>query len=345
MRDGALRVHATKLGVRRRRRHPGVAAGGCYLADVMRRLARPAALLSLAVQAIVGSLLAGCDGPAPVEGALRVVTYNVARGYALDLEGAPVLGAALPDRLTMRRALREDPELSGAAIFTLQEVCGEDGEAHVAAIADALWAETPPSVVFRRADPDRPGACSEGNAIVSRLPMRRAGTLPLPQVAGMARTAVWADLDLRGRHGTWAGDDDGDGILRVWSLHLDHSAEAMTATQGRLQQMRAVLDATAAFRARHPAAAVLIAGDLNTLEDHEPAVDAATAPDDGGLDSALAPGTTTHLLGWTLDWIFFAGLQPRGAETVALPLSDHFAVREDFDPVALAAAPLPVRGD
>ncbi|MCB9740437.1 MAG: endonuclease/exonuclease/phosphatase family protein [Deltaproteobacteria bacterium] len=291
---------------------------------------RPGRRLAL----VLGLLLsaAACTDQAPVEGALRIVSYNVARGYAMDLADAPVIGAALPDRLRLRRALREDPGLRGAAVFALQELCGEDGEAHVAAIADALWEDAPPSVVFHRADPFKAGACGEGNAIVSRLPMRRAGSLPLPKVGGMVRTAVWADLDLRGRHGAWDGAGDGEGIVRVWSLHLDHSATHGSATAARLQQLRAVLDATSAFRARHPAAAVVIAGDFNTLQGKEPAILAATTAGDGDLQSALPDETTTHVLGWTLDWILFAGLQPRSSGTVTLPLSDHFAIRADFDP-------------
>jgi endonuclease/exonuclease/phosphatase family metal-dependent hydrolase len=263
--------------------------------------------------------LAGCASNDAQIGTLRVVTYNVARGYALDLAQAPVIGAALPDAWTMRGALRDDDGFAGAAVFALQEVCGEHGEAHVAAIADALWADTPPSVVFHRADPKRPGACAEGTAIVSRLPMRDAGFFALPQVAGMVKTAVWADLEL--------GDDR---IVRVYSLHFDHNAKKGPATAARLVEMQAVLAHVAAYRAARPDGAVIVAGDLNTLEDNEPAV--AAAMDE--LGSALQTGTTTHVLGWTLDWIFYGGLERRGADTIALPLSDHLAVRADFDPLA-----------
>ncbi|MCO4764103.1 MAG: endonuclease/exonuclease/phosphatase family protein [Myxococcales bacterium] len=264
-------------------------------------------------------LWSGCTATGDKHGAVRLMSWNVARGYAF---APPVVHSWLPDRWTLAGAFKEDPRIQQADIIALQEVCGEAGARHVGWIAAAL---NTPHVYFHKADKDRDGACGEGQAIVSRYPIRAAGELVLPAVKTMTRTAVWVTVALP--------SPEGERLVRIWNVHLDHSATKVSPTKGRQIQLAAVLDQVDVHRNRQPEDGVLLAGDFNTLEGDEPVLKDAELL----MDAALPGDQATHVLGWRLDHVYFAHLVRRHADVVALPGSDHFALLADFDLVGEAS--------
>ena len=258
-------------------------------------------------------LLGACATDGGKCGEFRVMSWNVARGYGLN---PPVLGAMLPRRLTTAGALEDDERVKAADVIALQEVCGEADAHDVGWFAAALGT---PHVYFKRADPDRVGACKEGLALISRWPIVKAGSLLLPAMKPMRKTAIWVDVRIP--------SERGGRLVRVWNVHMDHSTTGMTAPEGRRLQLAPVLAQIAEVRGRAHDRGLVLVGDFNTLQAREPVVDDAAAV----LVEALADDQATHVLGWRLDHLFFGGLLRREAKVVTLPGSDHFAIMADFD--------------
>lgn len=264
--------------------------------------------------------LTGCADTGGKQGALRVMSWNLARGHGLE---PPVVGNGLPARWTALGALRDDPRVQVTDVLALQEVCGDQGARDVGRVAAAF---DTPHVFFHRADVDREGACREGQAVVSRWPIVAAGTLVLPALKPMRKTAVWVEIAVPGV--------TGERRVRLWNVHLDHAADSGDAPARRRDQLAPVLAEIQALRALDPDRAVVLTGDFNTLEGDEPVVADASHT----LAPAFPTAEATHVLGWKLDHLFFAGLLRRHAQVVTLPGSDHFALLADFDLAPASAA-------
>ena len=259
------------------------------------------------------SFLGACTTDGAKCGEFRVMSWNVARGYGLN---PPMLGAMLPRRLTTAGALEDDERVKVADVIALQEVCGEADAHHVGWFAAALGT---PHVYFKRADPDRDGACKEGLALISRWPIVKAGSLLLPAMKPMRKTAIWVDVRVPSASGAR--------LVRIWNVHMDHSGTGMSAPEGRRMQLAPVLAQIAEVRGRARDRGLVLVGDFNTLQADEPVVDDAAAV----LVAALTDDQATHVLGWRLDHLFFGGLLRKDAKVVTLPGSDHFAIMADFD--------------
>ncbi len=267
-------------------------------------LPRALALLALVVVAGCGGAAGGLRpaGP-PQPGELRVVSFNVARDFGLNR------GALTQTLVGTPRALLAHPELAGAHVVALQEVCSRGGRAPVSRwlwrLGRRRWRAR-----FDRNDPERPGACGEGQLWATTLPVQQSDAQLLPRVRTASRVAQRVDL-------TWA-----DRPVRVWHVHLNGKARRGDPAAARLRQLRPVLDAARAFRRRHPRGVAVVLGDLNTRSADEPAVRALR----GVLRSAVPPGHATHVLGWPLDWIWVRGASVRRWAVVPVKGSDHHAV-------------------
>lgn len=271
------------------------------------------------VTAFVG--LSGCNhNVQPRDGDLRVVTYNVARGYAVDLEDASAWRALLPSSMSLKSVLSNHPGVCDFDVLALQELCGDRDGAHLRYFRKIAGRSGRTWMVFKRADPKRPGSCAEGVAIISRLPIVASGSILLPNVATMRRTAVWADIRV--------DHPSGSRIVRVYNVHLDARAKRVDSAKGRALQIGAIIDHHDDWRRKAGAKdASLVVGDFNTLEDDEPVLDRLVKI----FKPALPVDTSTHWLGWQLDRVFFDGLERRRARALRIPLSDHYPVTVDFD--------------
>jgi endonuclease/exonuclease/phosphatase family metal-dependent hydrolase len=208
------------------------------------------------------------------------VTFNVE--YALR-----------PDRALA--ALREQPQLRGADVVSLQEM-DLPGTMTIANGLGAGYAYCPASIhpEYRR---------DVGNAIVSRWPITAVAKIPLPHLSrfvGQARVAIRATIEVAGRP------------LRVYSLHL---GSPLGASPG---QRRDQIDVVLRDAEQSPDP-VIIAGDLNSH----------------GLGQRVAAqgyawptrdvGPTTH--GYSFDHVFVKGLGIREARAAVASdvrdASDH----------------------
>ena len=271
--------------------------------------------LALAFAAVGGCTAARAKG----EGTLRVVTWNVMRGLMVDVEHSALVRHLVPARATFPGVLVGNPGLAGFDVLALQELCGDEGGKQLRYFEQLVGGLGQRWSVFARNDEDRVGACAEGVAILSRLPILASGTMQLPTVRLPERTAIWADLRLPSGQGAR--------LVRVYNVHLHHSATNETGPQGRAWQLAAVLAHAAAWQRSHPQAATLLVGDFNTMEAVEPALVAAAAQ----FRSALPPGRSTHWLGWRLDHIYVHRLRLLSSHAVRTGASDHLAVAADFD--------------
>ena len=260
-------------------------------------------------------------GRAPVEARggrmLRVVSFNVARDLGLFAARhsllRPLLGTP-PDLLS-------SPELTGARVVALQEVCSL-GSADV--VRAWLW-RLPGSgwqARFVRHDRHRRGACGEGQLIAVRGQILASGAVPLPHIRAATRVASWVTFRHAGR------------LVRLWNVHLNtritptapaarsSSGRTLSPAEARRRQLGPVLAQVRAFRHAHPKAVALVVGDFNTRTAVEPVVRAASQV----LRSALPPGVITHMLGWPLDWIWYLGAELQRWAVVSVRGSDHDAV-------------------
>ncbi|MCZ7420448.1 endonuclease/exonuclease/phosphatase family protein [Verrucosispora sp. WMMA2121] len=209
------------------------------------RLAVLAAVVALAAAWLHGPWLVASNRPGPPE-QVRLVAYNIRMGFGLD--GRFDLTAL--DRMVGR-----------ADVVVLSEVDRgwllNGGHDTLGLLADRLGM---PYVFAPAADP------LWGDAVLSRWPVQRARTRPLPAVgAPTGAQALGVTVDL------------GAGVrLAVVSTHLQPPPGADPVVQAR-----AVADFATGYADGAP---LVVAGDLNT----EPGDPAFTAFTDAGLVDALA---------------------------------------------------------
>ncbi len=276
--------------------------------------------------------LGGCaslpaPSPPPPDG-LRVISYNVALGALLSTP-SPRFSRLTRSEPSIRAALIDRPELRDFDILGLQEICGPE----VSAQLEALKTLGPYAIFFARADLDRPGECRKGQAILSRYPILDQGVIRLPPARRVGRAAAWIEISL----------PDGPTRVRVYNVHLDNSANPpLEPQEARLLQIQPVLAHMLAWRQSQPSSAVIVLGDLNTLEERD-TTERDREPTLLTMSALLTPSTdrfvSTHALSYQTDWIFFDGLRLRRSGAVRLLLSDHYPLVADFDlPKPRAAA-------
>lgn len=264
------------------------------------------------------------DSAATKPTALRVVSYNIALGYALEARNS-AWRMISRDSYSIRAALKKHPDLRDFDILGVQEVCSDNGGRQLKRLA----ALGPYHVVFGRADMDRNGECRKGQAIVSRFPVEASGTLHLPQIRRIGRSAVWADVTVP--------TQDGRGQpLRVYNIHLDNRGESFFASEGRWVQMQAILAHIDAWRTEHPDTPLILLGDFNSLGDLVNPWDNERTIRElrDRFISAIPEYKSTHVLSHQLDWIFHDtpdALQIRRAKVVGVVRSDHLPVVVDFE--------------
>lgn len=272
------------------------------------------------VVTLLAAIATGCaTTQAQVPRDLRVVSFNVMRGAMVAVERKPLLRHVVPARATFPAVLRDHPLVAGMQVLALQELCSDRDGAHIRYFERIVAGSARPWTVFARNDEARDGACREGVALISRLPIVASGSIRLPAVRMPERHALWADVRVTGAAG--------DHIVRVYNVHLHHSADAEPGPVGRARQLAVVLEHYREWRRLHPLAGVILLGDFNTREDVEPALADAAAL----LDSALPRAQATHWLRWPLDHVYFRGLGLVSGRVVRTGASDHFVVAADFD--------------
>jgi endonuclease/exonuclease/phosphatase family metal-dependent hydrolase len=239
----------------------------------------------------------------------RVITYNIALGHMLETRDPSLLRLSR-DAHSIRAALARHPSLRDFDILGLQEVCSDNDD--LARIRREVH------VYFGRADPNREGECRKGQALLSPHPILAGGTIVLPNIRRVGRSAIWVDVQVPGYPQP----------LRVYNVHLENRGDG----SARTQQTITVLEHAMAWRATHPEAPLLVLGDFNSVGNRmnprgkEPCI----VYMESYLRSALPHQVITHILEYQTDWIFFSGLSLRRARVVPIVLSDHYPVVADF---------------
>jgi endonuclease/exonuclease/phosphatase family metal-dependent hydrolase len=260
-----------------------------------------------------------------------VVTYNIAMGLlSVRLE------RALQRRRWLRPLARVLPSLARTCarhawlgqmdVLGLQEVCLADA-AQGRYFEDLFRARSiEPACHSGHEGPEPRLPCAKGQLLLSRFAMRTTGTLPLPRV-GSHRAAIWADLHVPGIAGA-RGD-----LVRVYDLHLSNrDGRDWRPLEGRLRQIRVVLDHAHALEAEHPGAPAILLGDFNTLGNlwwpfgREPALREVAR----WFAPALPRFRPTMLFPHMLDHVFYRHLHLDAARVLYLPFSDHFPVAARF---------------
>jgi len=268
----------------------------------------------VAVAACTALLLtqpAAAKGSAPKR--LRVVSFNTAMGVVVRLRSEHGL----------RALFEEEPALRRAQVLSLQEVCLNDRR-QLALYLSVI--EGMHGVQYHYADyaSTKLGqACDKGQAIVSSYPIVGAGTLKLTTV-GAARSALWADLAIEG---------PGYERIRVYDVHLSNREKSnYVPVRRRAEQAEKLLEHALAFMRQEPRVPVIVAGDFNTLGTlSEPAVHEPVVERFQEYFQASRPGyTSTFLVPYQLDWIFYAGLSLAWSGTAPVRYSDHVPVVADF---------------
>jgi endonuclease/exonuclease/phosphatase family metal-dependent hydrolase len=159
--------------------------------------------------------------------------------------------------------------------------------------------------------------------------MRDTGVLTLPRV-GARRAAIWADLAIAG-----LGGGRGD-LVRVYNLHLSNrEGRNHWPLQGRLRQIRVVLDHAAALEHESPGAPVIVLGDFNVTG--HPFSPRGREPVLREILRDFAPAMPgyrpTMLFPHMVDHIFYRHLRLHTARVLYLPFSDHFPVAARFHAV------------
>ncbi|HYK21490.1 MAG TPA: endonuclease/exonuclease/phosphatase family protein [Pyrinomonadaceae bacterium] len=239
--------------------------------------------------------------PASAPREIKVISYNI-RWRS---------GEELKQLITL---FKEDPEIGGAAILSLQEVdrCKKrSGNTNTAKlIADQLgmhyvWAAPPTA---KPEDEEETGV-----AILSVYPLSDVHRIVLPNEGPnrRRRVAVGATVEIDKQH--W----------RVYSAH----AETRISVDKKLEQFKAVLQDLAQYPANMPA---IIMGDFNTWQ---PEADGKTATLflNAGLKTPFGPQATFRRrvlfvpIELKLDWVWLRGLE---AATFGIDrkimISDHW---------------------
>jgi endonuclease/exonuclease/phosphatase family metal-dependent hydrolase len=247
------------------------------------------------------------------EAPLRVVSFNTGMG----------IGEKLRSRASLARLFAEGGELSEVDVLALQEIClnrRAELSLYLSAMQEAHGAQ------YHYADyasHHRGEPCEKGQALVTSYPIVAAGTLALPKV-GAARSAIWVDLAVAG---------SGFDRLRVYNLHLSNRAKSnYVPLPQRAYQAEPVIEHALAFMHEFPGVPLIVAGDFNSLgglttpSEHEPVVLLFQRY----FQATLPSYTSTFLLGYQPDWIFFANLSLTRSDAVRAYFSDHFPVVADF---------------
>lgn len=246
-------------------------------------------------------------------GALRVVSFNTGMGVVVKLRSQEGL----------KQLFEDEPALRGLHVLSLQEVCLNDRR-QLALYLEVMQAMHRAQYHYADYASDKLGqACDKGQAIVSSYPIVGAGTIKLTTV-GAARSALWADLGLRG---------PGYDRIRVYGLHLSNRERAnYVPVLRRAEQAEKVLEHALAFMRRHPRVPVIMTGDFNTLGTlSEPATrEIVVQRFQQYFQSSQPSFSSTFLVPYQLDWIFYAGVTLAWSGSVSTLYSDHVPVVADF---------------
>jgi endonuclease/exonuclease/phosphatase family metal-dependent hydrolase len=193
---------------------------------------------------------AGAAGAPHQPGRLRVAAWNIQRGTHLE---------------ELKRALATDPVLSRADVLLLLEVddgLGRSGNVHVArALAEALSLHYAFGVSYLTLEDDfgeNPGQVPNtlalaGQAVLSRLPIRRAESVDLPELRDKFSSA---EKRLGKKRALLVEVEAPGGPVAIGGCHLDSTASpAQRAAQ--LDFLLGRLEATGLER-------LLVGGDFNT---------------------------------------------------------------------------------
>lgn len=179
--------------------------------------------------------------PAPEEipRSIRVVSFNVKLGK---------------DIKALVREMRDNPALSGADIFLLQEIESfpkEEGSSRTRKLAEKLrlnYVYAPARVQVREDKNGKQRTGTHGLAILSRFPLRDIEIIPLPffklKIRSRRRIAVAATAMVPG------------GEIALFNLHLDTRLNS----RNRIEQLKPVVEAAAKVSGKP----IIIGGDFNT---------------------------------------------------------------------------------
>ena len=265
-------------------------------------VARSAAVPALLLLAVPAVQLATWNEIRPAAGTgfpVRVMTYNIHQGFdAYGRHGmeaiAQVIEAEDPDVVALQEVSRG--WLINGSVDTLVWLSRRLGMAYAfGPAADSVW----------------------GNAVLSRVPIRRAGNHLMPNNDDivMDRGFMTIELELGGGE-----------VLAVLATHFHHEEEDSVH---RMPQARAILEAIDARDA-------VLLGDLNALPDHPEIVLVADA---GFVDAFVAAGPPGDGFTWPTDEldrrIDYVWTSPDLTVTdFSLPMStasDHLAVAVTID--------------
>jgi endonuclease/exonuclease/phosphatase family metal-dependent hydrolase len=107
----------------------------------------------------------------------------------------------------------------------------------------------------------------------------------------------------------------------------------MSGEQGRLVQIRVILDHMREWRRTNPFTPLILMGDLNSLgKSYDPWRREASVRE---IMKTMKPSLTKHhhthvLLPHQIDWIFYDELELQGSKKILVVLSDHYPVAADF---------------
>lgn len=267
--------------------------------------------VAVACVALLLAAPAAAQGSSPKR--LRVVSFNTAMGVVVKLRSEQGL----------RALFEEEPALRRAEVLSLQEVCLNDRR-QLGLYLSVI--EGMHGVQYHYADyasTKHDQACDKGQAIVSSLPIVGAGTLRLTTV-GAARVALWVDLAVRG---------PGYDRIRVYDVHLSNREKSnYVPVQRRAEQAEKLLEHALDFMRQAPRVPVIVSGDFNTMGTlSEPAVREPVIERFQRYFQASRPDyTSTFLVPYQLDWIFYSGLTLAWSGTVSVRYSDHVPVVADF---------------
>ena len=250
-----------------------------------------------------GSTLFPCPGPRP-PAHVSVLTFNIHgalshTGYHLD-------------------RIAQEIEAWDADVVLLQEVdrhrartAYDDQPAELAARLD-LNVAYGSNVVWPPAAPGRQEQ-EYGTAILTRFPIHSRGNVALPNRAGLEQRGLLR-VTLR-MAGEW---------VDVYGTHLQH-----TRGNIRIEQMRAIRDLVADDPRPH-----LLGGDLNAAPDSPTLAIAGGFVSDPWPGVGEGPGLTVpaHVPHRRIDYVLHSeDWVPTAATTLLSDVSDHRALRVDFD--------------
>ncbi|GEM_PF-1106267 len=259
---------------------------------------------------------------------LRVVTYNIFYGKALDLE-RKLYPAFLKKRVSIARFLNRHSALKNFDILGLQEICeGRPGSAsdQQEYFREILRAQgISPHGRFVAANPRSNDRCRSGQMILSRFPIVESGTFELPLLRPGGKQALWVDIEVPTVGGTKR--------VRVYNLHLDNRGKSLLAEKGRWKQIQTVLTHLEHWQSKNPDTPVIVLGDFNALNKlYNPWKREKTIREMSKLfQPSLKKYKATHITGHQLDWIFSRNLKLKKSRVAYKMLSDHFPVSADFE--------------